>query len=139
MKTITACLPLISMFCAVAIGQTSHHHATKSTAIQASGCVEHAVEKSCRVLIDSKTGDIFNLFFSAKVPKSGTAIRFKATAHQGMNSCMQGKPVIVRSWKKEKGIKCPPPSWVDALNANPRMAHNSEDPLPSDPNRTSQP
>jgi len=70
--------------------------------------VEKAVETSCRVLIDSKTGDTYNLLFSGKAPKAGTAIRFKGTAHKGMTTCMQGKPVSVTSWKKEKGIKCPP-------------------------------
>lgn len=110
MKTIPICLSLLSLFCAVAVGQTSNHHATKATVIQGSGCVENEVETSCHVLIDSKTGDTYNLFFSAKIPKSGTAIRFKATSHQGMTTCMQGKPVNVKSWKKEKGIKCPPPA-----------------------------
>ncbi len=81
--------------------------------IQGSGCVEKAVEKSCKVLIDTKTGETLNLLFSAKVPKSGTAIRFKGTAHQGMTTCMQGKPVDVTSWKKEKGIKCPPPAKTE--------------------------
>ena len=132
--TITVCLLLFSFFCAVAVGQTSKHHAAKSTVVQGSGCVEKAVEKSCHVVIDSQTGDIYDLFFSARVPKSGTAIRFKATAHQGMTSCMEGKPVSVTSWKKEKGIKCPPPAWVDALNSNPRMAHSNQDPLQSNPN-----
>ena len=94
--------------CAAAVGQPSNQPAAKPKAIHGSGCIENAVEKSCHVLIDTKTGETFNLFFSAKVPKSGTAIQFKATAHQGMTTCMQGKPVNVTSWKKEKGIKCPP-------------------------------
>jgi hypothetical protein len=46
--------------------------------------------------------------FSGKVPNPGTAIQFKATPHQGMTTCMQGKAVSVTSWKTEKGIKCPP-------------------------------
>jgi len=99
---------LILISCAIAVGQTSNRHATRT--IQGSGCVENAVETSCHVLIDSKTGDTYNLLFSAKAPKPGTAIRFKATAHHGMSTCMQGKPVNVTSWKKEKGIKCPPPA-----------------------------
>jgi hypothetical protein len=27
-----------------------------------------------------------------------------------MTTCMQGKPVNVKRWNKEKGIKCPPPA-----------------------------
>jgi hypothetical protein len=107
LKTIEVCLLLMS-YCAAAVGQAPDHDAAKAPVIQGSGCVENAVETSCHVLIDSKTGETYNLFFSAKVPKSGTAIRFKGTAHQGMTTCMQGKAVNVTSWKKEKGIKCPP-------------------------------
>jgi hypothetical protein len=102
-----ACILLLS-FCAVAVGQASNQPAAKSKTIHGSGCIEKAVETSCHVLIDSKTGQTFNLFFSGKVPKSGTAIQFKATAHQGMTTCMEGERVNVTSWKKEKGIKCPP-------------------------------
>ena len=82
---------------------------SSSKTIKGSGCVENAVETSCHVLLDAKTGETFNLFFSGKAPKSGTAIWFKGTAHTGMTTCMQGKPVNVGTWKKEKGIKCPPP------------------------------
>jgi hypothetical protein len=113
LKTIPVSLLLLTLFCAVAVGQTSSQHSTKAKAIKGSGCLENAVETSCHVLIDSKTGDTYNLFFSAKVPKAGTAIRFKGTAHQGMTTCMQGKPVNVTSWKKEKGIKCPPPAKTE--------------------------
>ncbi len=94
------------------MGQTSNHSSAKSGTLRGSGCVENAVESSCHVLIDSKSGEIYNLLFSAKVPKSGTAIQFKGTAHHGTTTCMQGKPVNVTSWKKEKGIKCPPPAQL---------------------------
>ena len=94
----------------MAVGQTSDHHTANAAVIHGSGCVENAVESSCHVLVDSKSGESYNLLFSAKVPKSGTAIRFKGTAYQGMTTCMQGKPISVTSWKKEKGIKCPPPA-----------------------------
>lgn len=106
MKTILAALSILT-FCAVTVGQSSSQNASKAGVIHGSGCVENAVENSCHVLIDSKTGNTYNLLFSAKAPKSGTAIRFKGTAYHGMTTCMQGKPVNVSSWKKEKGIKCP--------------------------------
>ena len=84
------------------------HQSSQPKTIQGSGCVEKAVESSCHVVTDSKTGDLYNLMFSGKVPKNGTAIWFRGTEHQGMTTCMQGKPVNVTKWKKEKGIKCPP-------------------------------
>jgi hypothetical protein len=100
-------LLLLVIFCAGAMAQSQQP--AKPKPIQGSGCVEKAVETSCHVLTDTKTGETYNLLFSAKVPKNGTAIRFKGTEHQGMTTCMQGKPVNVTKWTKEKGIKCPPP------------------------------
>jgi len=90
------------------MGQAQNASSPKS--IKGSGCVENAVEHACHVVIDSKTGETYNLLFSGKVPKAGTAIKFAGTEHQGMTTCMQGKPVNVSKWKKEKGIKCPPPT-----------------------------
>jgi hypothetical protein len=106
MRVVPAIVFLV-IFGAVMVGQTS-----KPKALQGSGCVQNAVESGCHVLLDSKTGDTFNLFFNSKAPKSGTAIWFKGTAHQGMTTCMQGKPLNVTKWKKEKGIKCPPPPAI---------------------------
>ena len=51
--------------------------------ISGSGCVEKAVENACRVVIDSQTGEIYNLQFSARAPKSGTAITFSADRIKG--------------------------------------------------------
>jgi hypothetical protein len=96
---------LIGLY-AVANAQSQHSSGPK--AIKGSGCVENAVEHSCHVVIDSKTGETYNLLFDGKVPKAGTAIRFSGAEHLGMTTCMQGKPVNVSKWKKEKGIKCPP-------------------------------
>jgi hypothetical protein len=76
--------------------------------VKGSGCLVKAVETSCLVLIDSKTGDTYNLLFSGKAPKTGTAITFSGAEHHGTTTCMQGKPVQVSKWRKEKGIKCPP-------------------------------
>jgi len=109
LKTMQLAL-LVLIFGTFAVGQSSSKNASKSGVIYGSGCVEKAVENSCHILIDSKTGNTYNLLFSAKAPKSGTAIRFKGTVHNGMTTCMQGKPVNVASWKKENGIKCPAPA-----------------------------
>lgn len=95
--------------CCCAILSAQSHPSSSPSSIKGSGCVENAVETSCHDLIDTKTGNTYNLLFSGKVPKAGTAISFKASPHQGMTTCMQGKPVNVIKWKKEKGIKCPPP------------------------------
>ena len=100
--------PFVLLVAALASAQTQQ--STKPKTIQGSGCIEKAVESSCHVLTDTKTGDLYNLLFSGKVPKNGTAIWFKGTEHQGMTTCMQGKPVNIKKWKKEKGIKCPPPA-----------------------------
>lgn len=107
MKKVLAVVLLVSS-CAAAGAQSGHSSSAKM--IKGSGCVENAVESSCHVLLDTKTGETYNLLFSGKAPKSGTAIWFKGTAHQGMTTCMQGKPVNVTKWKKEKDIKCPPPA-----------------------------
>ena len=89
---------------------TPRAHAGNSKVVQGSGCVEKAVENSCRVVIDSRTGELYNLRFSANTPKNGTAIQFTGTRQPGANSCTLGKPVKVSKWTKEKGIKCPPPA-----------------------------
>jgi hypothetical protein len=82
--------------------------------ISGSGCVEKAVENSCRLVIDSQTGELYNLLFSAKTPKSGTAIRFSGTPHKGASTCVHGKALTVSKWTKEQGIKCPPPVVAQA-------------------------
>ena len=113
MKKILVVVWFLASF-AAASAQSQQSPSSKT--IKGSGCVENAVETSCHVLLDAKTGDTFNLFFSGKAPKSGTAIWFKGTAHNGMTTCMQGKPVTVTKWKKEKGIKCPPPAKAEAAH-----------------------
>lgn len=98
----------VAMVCPFAVTQTAP--ASPSKTIKGSGCIEIGVENPCHVLIDSKTGDTFNLLFAGKVPKPGTPIQFMGAEHQGMTTCMQGKAVDVTKWKKEKGVKCPPPA-----------------------------
>ena len=100
--------PIVLLLAAAAPAQTQE--SSKPKTIQGSGCIERAVESKCHVVTDSKTGELYNLLFSAKAPKTGTAIWFQGTEHQGMTTCMQGKPVNVKKWKNEKGIKCPPPA-----------------------------
>src|SRR5215469_12121292 len=88
---------------------TQNAGATNKKNISGPGCVEKAAENSCRVVIDSQTGELYNLQFTAKTPKSGTAIAFSGRPHKRGTACKQGKLVTVSRWKEEKGIKCPPP------------------------------
>ncbi len=101
---------LLTSYCAAASAPA--RHSSSSKAINGSGCVEKAAEKSCHVVIDSQTGELYNLLFPAKTPKPGTAIQFQGISQHGATSCVQGKPVRVSKWKKEKGIRCPPPAVI---------------------------
>ena len=109
MKQIPVVLILLSASAFAGAGRSTTHTSAPKT-VNGSGCIEKAAENSCRVIIDSQTGELYNLLFSAKTPKPGTAIQFTGTTQHGANSCMQGKPVKVSKWKKEKGIRCPPPA-----------------------------
>jgi len=106
MKTLVG---LIFLLCAVAAfaQQGTRTPSVQPAVIQGSGCVSQAVESSCLVLKDSKTGETYNLLFADHPPAPGIAIRFKATEHQGMTTCMQGKAGNVTKWKRLKGEKCP--------------------------------
>lgn len=77
--------------------------------ISATGCVEAGVEAGCLVLKDSKTGTLYNLFFTGAKPALGIAIRFTGTPKQGVTTCMQGKPVDVKKWQPVK-MRCPKPT-----------------------------
>ena len=76
-----ASLTLLAVCSSVIGTQTAYPANTKG--ISGSGCVEKAVENACRVVIDSQTGEIYNLQFSARAPKSGTAITFSADRIKG--------------------------------------------------------
>jgi hypothetical protein len=107
MKTLAATFLLLTAWATAQ--QSSESPASKPAVIRGSGCIAKAVETSCLVLKDSKTGELYNLFFvdQDRAPASGTAIRFQATEHQGMTTCMQGKAVNVSKWKTLKDAKCP--------------------------------
>jgi len=102
---------LVSLVCPLATARPRH---STPKNVKGSGCVEKAVENSCRVVIDSQTGELYNLFFPAKAPQPGTAIQFSGIKHRGTTACTQGKPVKVSKWKKMGGIKCPPPAVLEA-------------------------
>lgn len=99
-------LIFLAMVCVTANAQTAPASSGKN--INGSGCVEKA-ENSCHVVIDSQTGELYALLFPTTAPQPGIAIQFSGTQRQSATACMQGKPVNVSKWKREKGIRCPPP------------------------------
>lgn len=104
----TKTLASLTMLAVCSVVSDHTAHAANKKNISASGCVEKAAENSCRVVIDSQTGELYNLLFPARAPKPSTAIKFTGTPHKGTTPCAQGKPINVSKWEKEKGIKCPP-------------------------------
>jgi len=111
---VTKALASLTMLVVCSVAGTHTALAANKKNVSGSGCVEKGIENSCRMVIDSQTGELYNLLFPAKMPKSGTAIRFSGTPHRGATACMLGKPVSVSKWAKEKGIKCPPPVIAQA-------------------------
>src|SRR5271157_4527234 len=57
---------LLFIACVVASAEAQHSSASKS--INGSGCVEKSTENSCRVVIDTKTGDLYNLLSVPRRP-----------------------------------------------------------------------
>ena len=111
LKQIPVVLMLLTASAFAGAGRPTEHASTPKT-VNGSGCIEKAAENSCRVVIDSQTGELYNLLFPAKTPKPGTTIQFTGTSQHGATSCALGKPVKVSKWKKEKGIRCPPPAVI---------------------------
>jgi hypothetical protein len=105
---VTKTLAFLTMLAVCSVIGTHTAHAVNKKSISGSGCVEKAVESSCRVVIDSQTGELYNLQFTARAPKSGTAITFTGRPHKVAAACKRGRQLTVRKWKEEKDIKCPP-------------------------------
>jgi len=97
---------IVLTVCSVTGTQIAYAGNTKN--ISGSGCVEKAVKNSCNEVIDSQTGELYNLLFRSQVPKPNTPIKFIGTLHRGATPCNRGKPLDVSKWSREKGIKCPP-------------------------------
>ena len=102
----TKTLASLTMLLVCSVAQNAYAASKKN--ISGSGCVEKVAKNSCRVVIDSQTGELYSLLFPARAPKASTAIKFTGTLHKGTTACVQGKAVNVSKWEKEKGIKCPP-------------------------------
>ncbi len=108
-------VPLILLVVALCVnGNAKTRHSSSAKTINGSGCVERSAENACHVVIDTRTGQAYNLLFSDDGPRSGTAIKFQGTVRPATNSCAQAKAVSVSKWKKEQGIRCPPPAELVA-------------------------
>jgi hypothetical protein len=102
------CLALaFILFCAfVVAAQEPTKPVAPGDTVKGSGYIEAGVEAGCKILKDTKSGVVYNLFFSSKdQPPVGTAITFEGTLHEGPTTCMQGKAVDVSSWNKAGASK----------------------------------
>jgi hypothetical protein len=61
---VTKTLASLTMLVVCSVAQNPHAASKKN--ISGSGCVEKAAKNSCRVVIDSQTGQLYNLFFPAR-------------------------------------------------------------------------
>jgi hypothetical protein len=100
-------------FCLALRAQISEEQHARSAEVKSSGCLEPGVEAGCKILRDSKTGVLYNLFFHSKDrPETGTGISIEGTTHDGPTTCMQGKAVDVTKWKKAE-MQCPSSTQKD--------------------------
>jgi hypothetical protein len=101
-----ATLPLL----AGALAISGHGQAGRGRTVEAAGCVWEGVEAGCLMVTDRETDNTYNLLISSgEKPSPGTGIFFMGTLHEGATSCMQGRPVDVKSWVKRKNINCSAP------------------------------
>jgi len=83
--------------------QAKQIRSSKMKTIKGSGCVRAGVEAGCKMLRDTRTNELYSLFFSGdNDPGLNIAIRFTGNAHDGPSACMQGKPIEVVKWSKMK-------------------------------------
>ncbi|HEX8924439.1 MAG TPA: hypothetical protein VF786_01535 [Terriglobales bacterium] len=78
----------------------------KPRTITATGCVMRGVEAGCYVLRDVKTGAVYDLRWSGKLPVIGQGIRIVATPQPSPSTCMQGSAVIVQKWEAVSLPEC---------------------------------
>jgi hypothetical protein len=83
--------------------QAQQSRPSKMKSVTGSGCVTAGVEAGCKMLRDTKTNELFSLFFSGdNDPGLNIGIRFKGNVHEGPANCMQGKAIEVVKWSKIK-------------------------------------
>ena len=100
-----ATLPLL----AGALAMSGHGQAQGRT-VEGAGCVWEGVEAGCLMVTDRETDYTYTLLISSgEKPSPGTGIFFMGALHQGATSCMQGRPVDVKSWVRRKNINCSAP------------------------------
>jgi hypothetical protein len=100
-----ATLPLLAGALAM-----SGHGQSQGRTVEGAGCVWEGVEASCLMVTDKDTDNLYNLLISSgEKPAPGMGIFFIGSLHQGATSCMQGRPVDVKSWVRRKSIICSQP------------------------------
>ncbi len=106
-----ACVLMVTLLSLSPAAQTALQPAKPAPAgtISGMGCLEAGVEAGCLVLKDTKTNTLYNLFFTEAKPSIGMAMHFTGTAHEGVPTCMQGRPVDVKKWGPIK-MHCPSPA-----------------------------
>lgn len=93
-----------------ALTMAGHGQLGSARTVEGAGCVWEGVEAGCLMVTDKETDNLYNLLISSgDKPAVGTGIFFMGTLHQGATSCMQGRPVDVKSWVKRKNINCSAP------------------------------
>src|SRR5215470_1078160 len=101
-----ATLPLL----AGALASGHVHGQAQGRTVEGQGCVWEGVEAGCLMVTDKDTDYTYNLLISSgEKPSPGTGIFFMGSMHQGATSCMQGRPVDVKSWVRRKNINCSAP------------------------------
>jgi hypothetical protein len=100
-----ATLPLLAGALAM-----SGHGQTQGRVVEGQGCVWEGVEAGCLMVTDKDTDYTYNLLISSgEKPSPGIGIFFMGSLHQGATSCMQGRPVDVKSWVRRKSMNCSAP------------------------------
>jgi hypothetical protein len=100
-----ATVPLL----AAAIAMSGHGQMGRGRTVEGAGCVWEGVEAGCLMVTDKDTDYTYNLLISGEKPSPGSGIFFMGTLHEGATSCMQGRPVDVKSWVRRKSINCSAP------------------------------
>src|SRR6478752_4210157 len=92
-----------------ALTMSGHGQLGPSRTVEGAGCVWEGEEAGCLMVTDRESDITYNLLISSgEKPSPGVGIFFMGTLHQGQTSCMQARPVDVKSWVKRK-MNCSAP------------------------------
>jgi hypothetical protein len=74
--------------------------------IKGRGCVEAGVDTSCLMVKDVQNGRLYSLQIRGVRPPVGIGIDFAGAPFSGVNTCMQGTPVLVSTWTRNETLQC---------------------------------